>query len=113
MYSMTCLLCKDVGTTTKYVGETSRSAYVRCREHWALLRRRSQRSVLHKHQEDHHPRLEPKFSCKVETTFPDDTLGRQINEAVSIWHGEALGVSMNDRTEWNHPGLPRAALERQ
>ena len=110
---MSCLLCRSTGTTTKYVGETSRSAYIRCKEHMALYRRSAYNSVLYNHQHEHHRGQELSFKVEVEATFPDDTLGRQVNEAIRIWQGEAQGTTLNDRTEWNHPGLVRAALERQ
>ena len=112
-YSATCIICEEEGVVTKYVGEMARNAYTRTKEHQQLLNRRSAHSCLWAHHHQKHLGQLPRFKFKVDRSFKDDCLGRQVNEGIRIWRGEGLGILLNDRSEWNHPGLVRATLERQ
>ena len=63
-YELVCQACKS-----KYVGETSRSAYTRGREHFHVLERREESSVMWKHRCDRHERNEVSFVMNVRGYF--------------------------------------------
>ena len=70
-YELVCQACKS-----KYVGETSRSAYTRGREHFHALERREESSVMWKHCIDKHERNEVSFVMNVTGVFHDDEMLR-------------------------------------
>ena len=71
-YELVCQACCN-----KYIGETSRSAYTRGREHLNALERREESSVMWRHSCDRHGGNIPEFVMNVTGTFRDDAMLRQ------------------------------------
>ena len=82
-YNITCEECKARGKTTTYVGETSRTAYIRGKEHFRGLKNRSEENALWKHCLTVHHGQETNFSMKVVSSH-FTPLCRQIEEGVLI-----------------------------
>ena len=103
-YELVCQACKS-----KYVGETSRSAYIRGREHFHALKRRERSSVVWKHCCERHEKNEESFVMNVTEIFRDDAMLRQITESVLINKVEE-GKLINSKSEWNYVSIPRAVV---
>ena len=105
---MECKLCPE--GKAKYIGESSRNLYTRCREHVKKFESKKTKldSLINKHQINEHAGGEPNFKAKVTGVFKD-TLSRQVSEGVSIRHG---GQSvLNSKSEWHQPPLWRVMSE--
>ena len=103
-YELVCQECKG-----KYIGETSRSAYSRGKEHLHSLNRREEQSVMWRHACEKHGGDIPSFVMNVTGIFRDDAMLRQITEAVLIGkvkHNELI----NTKNEWNYVKVPRAIV---
>ena len=110
-YSITCMECANSNEKEKiYIGETSRNAYTRGKEHLASLSRREENSVLWKHSKEKHNGSIPQFCMSVKGQFKDDAMLRQISEAVMI-NKEGKENIMNSKNEWNYINLPHVAVE--
>ena len=84
-YSVTCMECVNTnGQEQIYIGETSRNAYTRGKEHLASLARKEESSVLWKHSKDKHNGRIPRFCMSVMGQFKNDAMLRQVSEAVMI-----------------------------
>ena len=75
-------------TTKYYIGETSRNAYMRGREHLSDLLNEKSSSTLYRHINDHHngvmtDTLSDSFKMSVKTSH-QTALTRQITEGVKI-----------------------------
>ena len=103
-YELVCQACKS-----KYVGETSRSAYTRGREHFHALERREESSVMWRHCCDRHERNEVNFVMNVTGVFRDDAMLRQITESVLINTVEE-GKLIKSKSGWNYVRIPRAVV---
>ncbi len=89
----------------KYIGQSSRSSYERGREHFNQLR--NEKGVLWKHQSEEHGGDSRKFTMKTTEQFGDDSMLRQISEAVRVHHERP---TMNSKDEWNYVVIPRASV---
>ena len=74
--------CKDCGDV--YVGETSRRACTRGKEHLKLLAGKQKESALWRHCEEKHGGIEQDFSMNVTGSYRSDPMARQIAEVVRI-----------------------------
>ena len=97
------------GCGNKYIGETSRSAYTRGKEHLKDLDSATERSVLKNHCNERHGGLLQDFKMDVTEVFNGDPMLRQISEAVTI-RREGRNT-MNNKNEWNTIRIPRANIE--
>ena len=111
IYSLTCQVCARKGVRKKYWGETGRSSYERCKEHWDLWRNRKESSCLWKHSmEEHGGGLkEEDVLVKVEEQSRT-TLSRQVGEGVRI-EEEEPGALLNSKSEFGHNRVPRLRIE--
>ena len=106
VYSITCLECKSVGTTSQYLGETHRTQFDRIQEHFKLLENRSKESALLKHWEAFHEgKNNPKFSVRRVGSYLTTT-ERQIREALKIEAKEYDHI-INSKAEWGMNSIPR------
>ena len=113
MYSITCQDCKSRGILASYWGEASRSGYLRGLDHQSLLKRKDDSSPLWKHSAEHHDgREDVVYSMKVERSYAESPLNRQIDESTSIARSRAQ-IPMNSRSEWNSQRIPRIVLQVQ
>ena len=97
VYEIRCKSCDD-----KYVGETSRNAYTRGREHAREYEKKDKTSVLHKHAVQKHSNdtLPPQFSMNVVSRHTT-ALDRQITEAVKIANEPSESL-INSKQEFGH-----------
>ena len=113
VYSITCQECKSRGILASYWGEASRSGYLRGLDHQSLLKRKDDSSPLWKHSAEHHNgREDVVYSMKVERSYAESPLNRQIDESTSIARSRAQ-IPMNSRSEWNSQRIPRIVLQVQ
>ena len=99
--------CKE----DRYHGETSRNGYTRGMEHMKAYRRREDGSFMWKHCANKHGGEERTFKMKIDRTFKQDPLLRQITEAIEIGDTEEQH-RMNSRAEWHLPQVPRISCGR-
>ena len=79
---------------------------MRHRERTAGLRNKSAISCLWEHCRDVHNLEVPNFQMNVIKRYKNDTMFRQIMEAVKIEAGNKEEL-MNDKFEWNYVSFPR------
>ena len=108
-YEIGCNECEG-DNVVMYVGETSRNAYVRGKEHIDKYRRNDQKSPLWKHAQNRHEgRTDVNYSMKVVSQFRDP-LTRQVNEGVRINRSTAE-VILNSKSEWHGPATARLTID--
>ena len=95
VYQITCKECNDV-----YIGESSRNAHTRSKEHVEDLRRMLEGSVLRKHELKKHGGKQVEFEMKVLCSFQHDPLARQCAEAHEINKIEPE-KRINSKTEYH------------
>ena len=81
--SVTCEI-KYTECNKIYVGETSRSAYTRGKEHEKSLSNKEERSALWKHCKEKHNNEVQRFQMNVTGLYSDDAMPRQISKGVRI-----------------------------
>ena len=113
-YTITCKDCEEDNRDQEhiYIGETSRTAYLRGIEHMQDLYHKREKSVLWKHCRIHHQDESEgrRFRMDVVGVYTNDAMSRQIGEATRI-QGASRRCLMNDKTEWNFISIPRMVLE--
>ena len=93
-----------------YKGETANNAYTRGGEHLRSLQARDiDQSPLWRHCVDEHGGVGQQFGMSVTGSYRNDTMIRQITEAVQIDRTDS-NILMNDRAEWNMTSLPRTLI---
>ena len=103
-YKLTCDQCKDA-----YIGETSRNAYIRGKEHALQLQNKNKDSVMLRHQEQKHNINEtPTFTMTVTGSYRN-ALDRQISEAVKI-NRQPRHTLINNKTEFRQNRIMRTKL---
>jgi hypothetical protein len=111
VYSNTCLLCKEVGKDTKYLGETARTMFERSRKHQGDTLRVTVSSHIRSHMLEEHPsrlsNLLTAFMMDVVKRTPS-TLVRQVRETVEI---ERAPVVLNSEEDYNRCLLPRMIIQ--
>ena len=112
-YRTVCRLCKQKGTHSTYVGETSRSLHERQKEHAQDSRLRKESSHMHQHLWEKHQdvwedlNLEDEgwrqYKIEVIKTH-QSSFTRQIHEAVAMMIEP--GTILNDKSEYNRCLIP-------
>ena len=93
-----------------YICETEGNVYTRGVEHICrLVANDLSNSPLWQHCLEQHGGEEQTFLMSVTGTFKNDSMLRQITEAVQINNME-VGTRMNDRAEWNMTRIPRSVI---
>ena len=94
----------------KYVGETARSGYERCKEHVRDFENYYETSHLLKHYLLYHKDIkmsEMKYGMRVRKSFRS-ALERQVGEAIAIDMEQRRGLKlMNSKSEYNRCKIPR------
>ena len=92
----------------RYIGETYRTLFERCEEHYGALRRFEQKSFMVKHWASSHfdQNTPPEFHFRVIKKH-NDPLSRKIHVAVRI----NSSASMNSKSEWGWFKLNRFSIE--
>ena len=109
VYKIWCVDCERVGESAVMYGETGRTARIRIGEHIEQLRKRSSSSNLWEHCLQVHGGRIAEFASQVLKSCPGDPLTRQLSEAKRI--DEYVGVSLNDKNEWQRPASIRVRGE--
>ena len=105
-FELVCQVCHH-----QYIGETSRSAYTRGKEHLRALEQREETSVMWRHSCDKHGGDVPSFTMNVTGMFHDDAMLRQITESVRINKVEE-GQLINTKGEWSYFRISRVLSRR-
>ena len=93
-----------------YKGETAFNAYTRGKEHASRLAARDlSNSPLWRHCMEQHGGEPQTFLMSVTGSYRNDTMLRQITEAVQINNTDP-NERMNDRSEWNMTRVPRTVI---
>ena len=111
LYKLTCLECKENETTAEYIGESSRSLFLRTNEHLAGARRKESKNPIYNHGQMMHSSLQeaPRFTVELLRTF-QTPLARMIAESVTIDQSEA-DIIINSKSEWGSSRIPRLVIE--
>ena len=109
VYSISCLECRRNNIKAEYTGESSRTAYLRGKEHIEGLENEKEKNALWKHCCQEHGMKKVDFSMKV-LRGHKTPLTRQIQEGVEIEFSEAK-IIMNSKGEWNGSRIPRIVIE--
>ena len=107
IYNITCKLCQAT-----YVGETSRNAYSRGKEHLNDFENNRDSSVMLRHCQLHHPNYDnnnPNFEMTVKQIYGNKCLDRQISESIQI-NSVPIKDRINTKIEFRQHKLPRAEL---
>ena len=103
-YEIKCETCK-----AQYIGETSRTAYTRIKEHMTDMRNRTENSVIWRHNQENHSGDEQMMEAKVRKGFRGDATLRQITEALDIKYETP---EINQKDEWKGPlRLPQLGVD--
>ena len=93
-----------------YKGETNYNGYTRGKEHMSRFAARDvSNSPLWRHCLEQHGGEPQTFLMSITGTYRNDTMLRQISEAVQINNMDP-GQRMNDRAEWNMTRIPRTVI---
>ena len=121
IYSNQCLICKDLGITTHYVGDSGRSCYERTREH--LSDARSVKGKKTSHIRDHlktaHPEINVRDRIQLMNSFQmrilkeaRSPLARQLGEALTIRRaGQKGDTVLNGKEEYTRCFIPMITVE--
>ena len=72
VYKITCNECKNEGKECQYLGETARSTYLRCSEHYKDFQNKSEGSHMVRHMLEKHP------DTKIEHQKPENLFKMDI-----------------------------------
>ena len=109
VYRLTCLECGLNQVKSEYTAETSRTAFLRGREHQEGLDKRNVDNVLWKHCATVHGGQVVQFKMKVIKSHRTP-LSRQVQESIEIEYSKA-DIVMNSKGEWNGSRIPRIVVE--
>ena len=109
VYRISCQECSKRMIRSEYTGETSRTGYLRGREHLDGLDKKKEDNPLWKHCAVVHNGEKVSFKMKIVRSHKTP-LTRQIHEAVEINYSSAANV-MNSKGEWNGAKIPRVVIE--
>ena len=111
-YSSTCTLCKNVGVSARYEGETGRNGYWRSTLfHKKDILKNDVKNAFSKHLSIHHPDhlKDPSvFKLRVESTH-SKCLDRQVKEGITIKNSKA-DIKMNSKAEYHQPSVRRVII---
>ena len=110
VYKGECLECEDMGKKSVYIGESSRSAYVRGKQHLEAIKEHNkhQSNAYAKHIKDRHEGRKTKFRMNI-ITYHNTPLERQVREGVEIVRADA-DVVLNSRLDYFQPGIRRVTF---
>ena len=109
VYKITCQECKRKQVSSHYIGESSRTAFLRGQEHLEDLHSKRSDKPLWKHCVDEHGGKIVEFTMKVVRSHRTP-LTRQIHESVEIENSSSQ-ILMNSKGEYNGSRIPRIVIE--
>ena len=108
-YNIVCKEC--VLVIAKYIGHTSHTGYSRGTEHLEDLKKKRVSCRTYQHAIDKHDGNIPVFQMNVTGIYRDDTMLRQISEAVRIRNTNPENL-LNNKSEWNIQNIPQVIITR-
>ena len=105
VYKGQCLECKDLGKESVYIEETSRSGYVRGKQHLEAIQdhMKHPNNAFSKHIKDNHESRIPKFQMNV-IKYYQTPLERQVREGIEIIRARA-DIIMNSKLDHYQTGM--------
>ena len=112
-YHAKCNNCDLEGKNRVYNGETARNLYVRSKEHYSALQKKSSHSFMYKHIEKEHDGdcSNVNFNWQVIGKFRKP-LERQLSEAIDIKR-KPLDENLNSKNEFYRQNLNRIILNNE
>ena len=113
VYRGQCMICDENNTKSIYIGETSRSAYVRGLQHRRAIYEptKHQHNAFARHMIDHHPQKTPAFKIDVINSYKSP-LERQISEGVQIANMKC-DIILNSKFDHYQPAFNRIIFTNQ
>ena len=111
-YVLECWPCRLEGKEARYIGESSRSAFQRGKEHMADIKAGKKAHPINIHFSEVHEGKEQEVIMRTLTT-PQTALARQVAEAVRIRRRGREGAILNSRGEFNRCYIPRLKVEEE
>ena len=108
-YQISCDNCAESGVAAQYVGESSRTGFLRGEEHFKGHERTQEENALTKHDMVHHEGRKCTYSMKILRRHCKP-LSRQVQEATTIENTKA-SIVMNSKGEFNGCRVPRVMVE--
>lgn len=109
---ITCKNCEHEGIKSTYIGESSRYAFNRIKEHKKSHLNQNKNSPLWKHSELAHNGTHQEYKYNVISKHRTP-LDRQITEWITIVFESKISKIMNSKNEWSREALPRIQKGRQ
>ena len=105
MYQIKCQGCTESSINDGlYVGEMARSIGERVNEHLAKYEVKDKNSIFQKHIEEKHGGERQDVKVKVVSSCGNDTMLRQVTEAILI---KELNPELNTKNEWGNSNALR------
>ena len=113
VYMGTCTLCAEQNVKCTYIGESSRSCYVRGRQHMMAISNpeRNRNNAFARHTLEYHPQETPQFTMEVISKFKTP-LERQIAEGIEIYNSNS-NITMNSKLDHYQPAFHRLIFTNQ
>ena len=116
VYKGQCMSCqqKDPSIESVYYGESSRSAYVRGKQHLAAIKdpKKHPNNAFAKHIREYHPmERDVKFEMRVQNVFKRP-FERQVREGIEIYGYEG-DILMNSKVDHYQPAVKRIIFTNQ
>ena len=109
VYRIHCQECELGHIKAEYTGESSRTMYLRGKEHLDGLVKKNEKNALWKHCAQVHGGRQVKFTMKIVRSHKTP-FTRQVQEGVEIDNSTA-NIIMNSKGEWNGSRIPRVVIE--
>ena len=111
MYTSTCLICKEQGLKTIYIGESSNSLAERAVQHLNDAADPSKESHMAGHIKEQHPGAIPEETFQIKQLSSHlSAFSRQLEEAYHIKTFKG-GTLLNHKFEYNHNLLPTVTTD--
>lgn len=109
IYRLTCMTCKKCGVETEYIGETSKTGYLKGLEHFEGLRKLDKNTPLGAHRLECHNSKEIKVEMNIISKHRR-ALERQIKENILIDNSKAH-IILNNKSKMTNSRRPKIDLE--
>ncbi len=111
VYLDQCTLCKDRGLDSSYIGESSRSLYVRGKQHRTAIRTGQNHNAFTKHFQEFHrdqQTCENNLKFKIVRSY-NRPMQRQVAEGVEIYNLKSTNI-MNSKLDHYQPAINRTVF---
>ena len=110
VYKVVCRECESKGVKAAYIGESSRTAYLRGGNHQQDMKTGKEDNPMVKHTQEHHQGIMIEDMYRMEILRNHrGAFSRQIHEAVKIMKSND-DIQMNSKAEYNGVRIPRISV---